>query len=222
MQEISDSTHYNKLIRTVILLSLVTIVYNLIEGFVSVYFGNNDKTLALLGFGIDSFVEVISGMGILHLALRLKKNSDITKRDQFEDSALRVTGIAFYLLTAGLVAGAALDYYHGSHPTTTVAGIIIAGISIATMYGLYKAKLNVGHKLKSEAVLADAECTKSCYSLSIVLLGASLAYELADVPYIDIVGGLGIAWFAYQSGKESFEKIRNRSFSCKIEEKDTR
>jgi divalent metal cation (Fe/Co/Zn/Cd) transporter len=219
MQEIAKIAKYDKLIRAVFYLSLLTIFYNIIEGIISIYFGHHDETLALLGFGIDSFVEVISGVGILHLAIRMQKNPDIAMRDKFEDTALRVTGTAFYLLTAGLVAGAGINFYTGTRPNTTIAGIIIAGISIATMYGLYKLKLNIGNKLNSEAVKADAECTKTCYSLSIVLLGASLAYELADVPYIDIVGGLGIAWFAYQSGKESFEKIRNRSFSCEIEEK---
>ena len=219
MNEITNSLQNDKSTRIVIYLSLVTIVYNLVAGFVSVYFGHQDKTLSLLGFGIDSFVEVISGIGILHLALRMRKEPDLSKRDPFEDNTLRVTGTAFYLLTAGLVAGAGYDFYQGSRPNTTIAGIIIAGISIATMYGLYKAKLSIGNKLKSRAVLADAECTKTFYSLSIVVLGSSLAYELADVPYVDIVGGLGVAWFAYLSGKESFEKIRNRSLSSPIDEK---
>ena len=215
-----DKNQYGKLIRMVIALSLVTIIYNIIEGLVSIYFGTSDRTLSLLGFGIDSFVEVISGIGILHFALRIKRNPDIADRDRFENDALRITGVSFYLLAGGLVAGAGYNFYQGSHPVTTIAGIIIAGISIVSMYGLYKAKLKTGRKLNSEAVLADAECTKTCYSLSIVLLGASLAYELADVPYVDVVGGLGVAWFAYQSGKESFEKLRNNSFSCNIETND--
>ena len=200
----------DRLLKTAFYLSLITILYNLIEGLVSTWFGWEDQTLALLGFGVDSYVEVISGIGIMHMVVRMRKNKDIQMRDRFEDTALRITGFAFYLLCAGLVAGAAITFYFGSHPKSTVAGVIISGISIATMYALYKAKVKIGTKMNSAAVLADAECTKTCYQLSFVLLGSSLAYELALVPYIDAVGGLGIAWFAYQEGKEAFEKIRTK------------
>ena len=66
------------LIRTAFTLSLITIFYNIAEGVISVYFGAGDDTLALLGFGVDSFVEVISGIGIAHMILRMKysKSSD--------------------------------------------------------------------------------------------------------------------------------------------------
>lgn len=218
MIETVNDIDNKKYLRYALYLSIFTILYNIVEGIFSVYFGSDDRTLALLGFGIDSFVEVLSGIGILHMVHRMQKNPDINMRDKFEDTALRITGIAFYLLTAGLIIGAVKVFYSGTHPRTTIAGIIISGISLATMYGLYKIKLIVGNKLQSAAILADAECTKTCYYLSGVLLGASLAYELAGVPYIDMVGALGIAWFAYQEGKESFEKIRNRSFSCSVEE----
>ncbi len=214
MAESVELISTDKLLKTALYLSLITIFYNLAEGVVSTWFGWEDQTLALLGFGVDSYVEVISGIGIMHMVLRMRKIKDINMRDRFEDTALRITGIAFYLLCAGLVAGAAITFYFGSHPKTTVAGVIISGISIATMYALYKAKVKIGTRLNSAAVLADAECTKTCYQLSFVLLGSSLAYELALVPYIDAVGGLGIAWFAYQEGKEAFEKIRTKSIIC--------
>ena len=73
----------NKLINTAIWLSIITIVYNVLEGLISIWYGMEDETLALLGFGVDSFVEVISGIGILHLVIRMKKSA-IEKRDQFE------------------------------------------------------------------------------------------------------------------------------------------
>ena len=88
----------NKLIRTAIVLSLITIFYNIAEGVISVYFGVGDETLALLGFGVDSFVEVISGIGIAHLVFRMKY-AKVQTRDAFERTALRVTGTAFYILT---------------------------------------------------------------------------------------------------------------------------
>ncbi len=204
-----------KLIQTALILSLITIFYNLAEGVVSVYFGVDDETLALLGFGIDSFVEVISGLGILHLVLRMKKTgNDPASRDRFERTALRITGTSFYLLTAGLLAGAVINIINGHQPETTVVGIIVSSISIATMYFLLTYKLRVGRKLGSEAIIADANCTKTCFYLSIILLAASGLYEIFHIGYIDVVGSLGIAWFAFSEGREAFEKARSNTLAC--------
>jgi divalent metal cation (Fe/Co/Zn/Cd) transporter len=166
----------SKLLRTALLLSIITIVYNVIEGLVSIYFGISDETLALFGFGVDSFVEVISGIGIFHLVMRMR-SSDISHRDQFERTALKITGTAFYLLTAGLVAGSVLNIINDIQPETTMVGIVISSISIATMYFLMYYKLKVGKELNSDAIIADAMCTKTCFYLSIILLSSSALYE---------------------------------------------
>jgi hypothetical protein len=110
-------------------LSLVTIFYNISEGIVSVFFGTQDDTLALLGFGIDSFVEVISGIGIAHMVYRMRR-TDIIEHDAFERRALRITGASFYILTGGLISGVVLSLIYHKSPETTIAGIIIASISI--------------------------------------------------------------------------------------------
>ena len=137
----------NKLLKWALLLSIFTILYNLAEGIVSVFFGAKDETLALLGFGIDSFVEVISGIGILHMVLRMKYSKVITQ-DKFEKTALRITGYSFYLLTLGLIAASVINLIEGAKPHTTFAGIIISLISILTMYWLMNSKLKVGKKIK--------------------------------------------------------------------------
>ena len=203
----------SKLIRLAIILAIITVVYNLIEGLISIYYGMDDETLALFGFGVDSFVEVISGVGILHLVLRMIKDQ-VTKRDQFERQALRITGIAFYLLVAGLLVGSVLNIINQSVPETTIVGVIISSISIATMYFLMKAKLNVGQKLNSDAIIADANCTKTCFYLSLILLVSSGLYELTGFAYLDILGSLGIAWFAFKEGKEAFDKAKSGNLSC--------
>ena len=87
----------SKWLTTALWLNVITIVYNIIEGLVSVYFGSADDTLVLLGFGVDSFVEVISGIGILHMVLRMQRN-EIKDFDKFERLALRITGVAFIVL----------------------------------------------------------------------------------------------------------------------------
>jgi len=205
-----------KLINTAIILSIITIIYNIVEGLIAIYFGMEDETLALFGFGADSFVEVISGIGILHMVLRMKK-SPIAKRDGFERQALRVTGFAFFLLVVGLILGSVFNIIENTKPDTTIAGVIISSISIATMYFLMKAKLKVGKALNSDAIIADANCTKTCFYLSMILLASSLLYEFTGIGYIDIAGSLGIAWFAFKEGKEAFDIAKSGKLSCSCE-----
>jgi divalent metal cation (Fe/Co/Zn/Cd) transporter len=208
-----NHVHMKNLINRAFFLSIFTIAYNVIEGIVSVYFGMEDETLALLGFGVDSFVEVISGIGIAHMILRMKY-SKVQTRDSFEKTALRITGSAFYLLTAGLLVGSVLNIINDVKPETAIPGIVIAAISIATMYLLMTSKLKVGKALDSDAIIADANCTKTCFYLSFVLLASSGLYELFAIAYFDILGSLGIAYYAFNEGREAFAKARSGNLTC--------
>ncbi|MBN2158201.1 MAG: hypothetical protein JW807_02310 [Spirochaetes bacterium] len=212
-----STSQTERLLKTAFILSLITVLYNIAEGLVSTIFGYADDTIALFGFGVDSFVEVISGLGIGHMVWRMRR-SVVTKRDRFERQALRVTGASFYLLAAGLVVGSALNIMYRVTPETTVPGAIIAVISIITMWFLYAYKMKVGRTLSSEPIIADANCTKTCFYLSFILLSSSLLYELLSVSYIDLAGGLGIAWFAFREGKEAMEKARSGSLSCSCDD----
>jgi hypothetical protein len=188
-------------------LALVTIFYNIAEGVVSVFFGLEDETIALFGFGLDSFVEVISGIGIWHMVRRLRR-LNVTDHDPFERRALKITGTAFYILSFGLAATAILNLVRGHRPETTMWGIIVASISIATMWALIHYKIKVGKQLNSQAILADANCTKTCLYLSVVLLLASAGYELTGIGGLDSAGAVLIAGFSYREGREAFEKAR--------------
>lgn len=194
-----------KLYGIALALAVFTVLYNFAEGIVATWFGYEDETLTLFGFGVDSFIEMISGIGIMHLVLRIRHNPN-ANRDSFERTALRITGTAFYLLVIGLVAGAALAIYLGKKPETTFWGVVISIISIVVMLGLIYGKRYTGNRLKSEAILADANCTLVCVYMSVILLVSSGLYELTGLPYIDAAGTLGLAWFSYKEGKECFEK----------------
>lgn len=209
----TSAEEQRRLLTRAMWLAVITIVYNLAEGVVSVAFGFADETLALFGFGVDSFVEVISGIGILHMIRRMKR-APVIERDGFERTALRVTGTAFYLLAGGLLVGAVLVVATGAKPDTTVMGIIISALSILTMRLLMNAKLRVGEALRSDAIIADANCTRTCYYLSIILLASSLLYEFAGIGWFDALGSLGIAWFAFREGRESFGKARSGALAC--------
>ncbi len=203
----------DKLLSIALYLAIITILYNIIEGVVSVMFGYADETLALFGFGLDSFVEVISGIGVLHMVIRMK-TTNIEKHDNFEKTALKITGTAFYILAVGLIIGSLLNIIYDIKPTTTFVGIIVSFVSIITMYFLMKAKLTIGNKLKSDAIIADANCTKACFYLSFILLASSGLYEILGIAYLDILGALGISYFAYKEGKEAFEKVNSDTLSC--------
>lgn len=208
-----DSQSREKLYATANLLAVLTILYNIIEGGVSVWFGAADETLSLFGFGVDSFVEVISGAGIWHMVRRIRLNGGTT-RDEFERRALRITGWAFYLLTAGLVLTAVMSLYQGHRPDSTLWGIIVSLVSISFMWGLIHHKTRVGKALNSSAILADAACSRACLYLSLVLLFASGGFALTAIGSLDAVGALLIAYFAFREGKEAFQKARGLSCCC--------
>ena len=194
-------------------LAVFTIIYNIAEGLISTYLGFEDESLALFGFGSDSFIEVISGLGIAHMILRIQNNPD-SKRDDFERTALRITGIAFYILVAGLVITSIFNIWIGHKPLTTFWGVVISTISILIMWILVVWKRNVGNRLNSAPILADANCTMVCVYMSIILLASSGIYELFGIPYIDSLGTLGLAYFAFKEGKECFEKAKSDKNCC--------
>jgi divalent metal cation (Fe/Co/Zn/Cd) transporter len=166
-------------------LAAFTILYNLIEGLVSIWFGLADETLALFGFGVDSFIEVLSGIGILVMILRIRRSPG-EPRTRFEQAALRVTGTAFYLLAAGLGLTAVINLWTGHKPETSLPGVIISLVSIAVMWALVAAKRRVGRKLKSTPILADANCTMVCIYMSVVLLISSLIYALTGFSRMNV------------------------------------
>ena len=202
-----------QLYRTASLLALITIFYNLAEGVISVWFGAEDETISLLGFGLDSFVEVISGIGIWHMVRRLGSGEQ-ADHDPFERRALRITGGAFYLLTAGMVATALLSFFQGHRPLTTTWGIVVSLVSIVTMQALVHYKVKVGTALNSPAILADAACTRTCLRLSVVLLAASVGYALTGVGNLDATGSLAIAVLSFREGREAMRKARGLACSC--------
>jgi len=202
-----------KLYQKAYLLSLFTIFYNLVEGIVSMFLGYEDETLTLFGFGVDSFIEVMSGIGIAVMISRIRQNPASSK-SEFEIKALNITGTAFYLLSAGLLAGIVLSLVNNHKPETTFWGVVISLVSIAVMVWLMNAKKSTGKKLHSDPIISDANCTKICVYMSVVLLVSSLIYEFTGFAYADVIGAAGLIWFSVSEGKEAFEKAKGKSCSC--------
>ncbi len=202
-----------KLYQKAYLLSLFTIFYNVIEGVVSMFLGYEDEALTLFGFGVDSFIEVMSGIGIAVMIQRIRQNPSSPK-SEFEIRALKITGISFYLLSTGLLAGIIVNLVNQHKPETTLWGVVISLISITVMIWLMNAKKSTGKKLHSDPIIADANCTKVCVYMSVILLISSLIYELTGFAYADAIGAAGLIWFSVAEGREAFEKAKGKSCDC--------
>jgi divalent metal cation (Fe/Co/Zn/Cd) transporter len=201
---LSFITSEQRLWSLTLFLAYCTIGYNLAEGILASYFGLSDESLALFGFGLDSFIEVISGVGILMMVYRTRRH--ISNRTSAEQRALRISGTAFYLLALSLVIGAGITVWVGQKPETTLASIIITSISILLMWTLSSTKISLGKRLNSPAIIADGKCTRVCLWMSIVVLASAVLFHFTEIGYIDAIGAIGLAYFSWKEGKESFEK----------------
>ena len=202
----SSKTSLTQFWRYALWLAFFTIFYNLAEGLISVYFGAQDETLTLFGFGIDSFIEVLSGIGILAMVLRIRQHP-ATPRSHFER-------------TAGLAATAIYNLFTAHKPTTTLPGLIISLVSIAIMWGLVLSKRKVGRALNSSPILADANCTLVCIYMSVVLLASSLINQFTGFGLVDSLGALGLIYFSINEGQESFEKAASLDDGCEEEREE--
>lgn len=209
----ANASDQAKLYRQANFLAIFTIIYNLAEGLISVLFGAADETLSLFGFGLDSFIEVVSAVGIWHMLQRIKTNKGNT-RDEFETRALTITGTSFYVLAVGLAVTALIDIKMGYKPESTRWGIIISLVSIGFMWLIIHYKTKVGRALGSAAILADAACSRACLYLSLVLLIASSSFYLTGIDSLDALGAGLIAWLAFREGREAFQKAKGASCTC--------
>lgn len=208
-----EEANTRRLYKLAFFLAVFTILYNTLEGLFSVWFGYEDASLALFGFGADSFIEVISGFGIAHMVLRTQQKP-ASNRDHFERTALRITGFSFFLLVPFLLVSSIYNIVSHHRPETTFWGVVISLISIAVMWALIIGKNRTGKKLNSEAILADAECTRVCIYMSVILLISSAVYQFTGFAYADSIGALGLSYFAFTEGKECFDKAKSNQLCC--------
>lgn len=207
------SAEPSKYYRIAFYLAVFTIVFNIVEGLVSVFFGVSGETLTLFGFGIDSFIEAISGFGILQMVIRIRMNPG-SPVSNFEIRALKITGYGFYVLAVGLAAGIVVNLVEGHKPESTFWGTIISSVSIVVMLWLLISKNRVGKKLNSEPILADSRCTLICIYMSVVLLISSAVYEFTGFAYADVLGAAGLLWFSFTEGREALEKAKKKTYEC--------
>jgi divalent metal cation (Fe/Co/Zn/Cd) transporter len=183
-------------------LEYFTIAWNAVEGLVAVIAGVVAGSISLVGFGIDSFIEVISGSVLLW---RMSVDADVPRRERNERRALRVVGVCFLLLTAYIAYESALDLRSRRVPEHTIPGIILACVSLVAMPLLSRAKRKVGRALGSAAMHADAKQTEFCAYLSAILLAGLLLNALFALWWADPVAALIMVPIIAKEGIEGLQ-----------------
>jgi divalent metal cation (Fe/Co/Zn/Cd) transporter len=193
--------------RRALWLSALTIAYNLVEGVISMAFGWADDSIALFGFGADSFIEVASALLVLW---KLLDHGNLAR----ERKATLGIGWLFLALATGMAGGALLQLVARHHPPTTVPGVVISALSLACMVFLWRAKRLAAQALDSATLEADAACSLACIQLSAVLFAGSLLFLLLPgLWWVDAAAALGLALLIGRDGLGMVRAARSAAFT---------
>lgn len=192
-------------VRLALKLEYFTIAWNVIEAMVAVGAGWVAGSIALVGFGLDSLIEVASAAT---LVWRLKKTGDPDEELEAERRSLRIVGYTFFALGAYVTFEAASILFRRSTPDASIVGIVLAGLSLLVMPWLGFAKMRVARRIGSRALEADATETLVCSYLSLTLLIGLGANALLGWWWADPLAALAIVAFVVREGKEALKESR--------------
>jgi divalent metal cation (Fe/Co/Zn/Cd) transporter len=164
-----------------------TIAWNSLEGTIAVVAGVIARSVCLVGFGVQSFIEVISGAALLW---RMSVDAEEHHRERIEQMTLRIVGTCFLALAAYVGYEAVRNLMEKRAPEHSLLGIILACVSLVVMPLLSRAKRRVAVHLKSAAMNADAKQTEFCVYLSAILLAGLLLNAVAGLWWADPVSGI--------------------------------
>jgi len=197
----------NKLYKRALFLEYFTVGYNLLEAFVSILFGSMANSIALIGFGLDSIVESLSGMV---LVWRLSKHGKISaeQEEKIEKRAQMFVSITFFVLAAYVLYESMGKLIGQEIPEPSLPGIIIAIVSIIVMPILMAQKYHLGRRINSKALVADSKETMACAFLSVALLIGLGSNYLFGFWQADPIVGLVIVIFLVREGIENWMEAR--------------
>ncbi len=194
--------------RNGLLLEYFTVAYNIIEAAVSIFFGSAVNSVALIGFGLDSIVESLSGM-VLIWRLRGHEGMSEEAEERIERKALTFVVVTFFFLGAYVLFESVRKLYFGEATGPSLPGILIAIVSLIVMPVLAFKKYTIGKTIGSRALIADSKETLACSLLSAaLLLGLGLNY-IFGLWQADPVAGLVIVYFLFSEGREVWADVHN-------------
>jgi cation diffusion facilitator family transporter len=186
-------------------LSYFTVGYNILEGIVSVFAGSRAGSIALIGFGLDSFVESLSGSVVIW---RFRKSGKISEEEEerVEKRAARLIGYSFFMLGAYILYESGKKLYLQEIPDPSPLGIIVAVASIIVMPILFYLKYQTGKTIGSRALVADSKETLACVFLSLALLTGLVLNYFYGLWQADPVVGLIIVIFLAKEGNNTLKE----------------
>ena len=194
-----------KLYRKGLLLEYFTVIYNIFEAVASIVFGSIAGSIALVGFGLDSVVESLSGL-ILIWRLRQHGRVSVEAEERIEERARKLVGATFFILGAYILYESITKLTTAEIPEPSLPGIIIAVLSIIIMPILMWNKYKTGKQINSQALIADSRETLACAFLSVaLLLGLGLNY-LFGFWQADPIAGIIIVVFLFREGWEALNE----------------
>ena len=194
-------------------LALFTVAYNLIEGVTAMGFGWSDQSMALFGFGADSFIEVGSALLVLWRLMEADGGCEAGRLRRERRATLGI-GFLFTLLAAGAGLGAIAQLLTRRHPQTTVPGLLVSLFSLLFMYWLWKAKRAAAAAVDSRTLEGDAACSLVCLQLSLVLFAGSLLNLLIPALWwADAAAALVLAGFIAKEGISAIRAASNPGFT---------
>ena len=204
MRVTATATLRPQLLRRGLRLEYLTIGWNVVEGVVAIAAGFVAGSIALIGYGADSFVETVSGVVLVwRLSAEARGNLDEEAVERIEHRAARLVGVAFLLLAAYVAIAAIRSLIGQEAPNASAVGIVLTGVSIVVMLWLARAKRTTGQALGSRALVADAQQTYACWYLSVVALVGLALNGLFGLWWADPVAALGIAVLLVREGIEA-------------------
>lgn len=191
-----DAVESTALLRRGELLARLTIAWNVVEALVAVGAGIVAGSIALVGFGLDSLIEVFAASVVLW---------ELRGRDgEREARALRLIGGSFFALALYVTVESVWDLAGGREAETSMVGIVLAAVSLAVMPALAFAKRRVGEAAGSRVLVADSKETLLCAWLSLILLVGLGLNASVGWWWSDPVAALGIAALAVREGREAW------------------
>lgn len=185
-------------------LEYLTIGWNTLEGVIAVLAAHAAGSVALLGFGIDSFVESASGGVLLWRLAAERASRNHEGIEEIDRKARKLVGFSLFLLAAFVIVDSAWTLWHRERPEPSLVGIALTAASIGIMWWLARAKLRIAQALGSRAMKADSFQTTACFWLSIIVLcgvGLNAAFEWW---WADPAAALAMSWFIVREGREAW------------------
>ena len=189
--------------RRAVRLEQVAIAYNVVEGIVAVTAGLRAGSIALAGFGFDSWIEVAAATVVLSRLRAEIVGGDVNEAK--ERRALRFVAGTFFALAAYIAVEGVRDLLTGARPEVSTVGLVLTGLSMLVMPWLAHAKRRVGIEMHSRLIIADARETSLCAWLSVSTFAGLFGFAIAGFTWIDPVAGFVIAAFAIKEGREAWE-----------------